>query len=124
MDADHEPPFWCFGKMNSAGLDPRCNRVPIHTRKDNPLLRRHHLRLAPAFGAPPDLSIAHSADNVNLIPLDCNFGGPCRLLGLHLFAFACERCCIRMARKLVQAREECPQGLNNFFSMSSQWRYE
>ena len=103
MDADHKAPFSCFGKMNSAGLDPRCNRVPIHARKDNPLLRRHHLRLAPAFGAPPDLSIAHSADNVNLIPLDCDFRGPRCPLCLHLVPFACERGCIRMRRKLQQA---------------------
>ena len=120
MDADHKPPFWCFGKMDAAGLDPSCHRVSIHTGKDNPLLRRHHLGLASAFGAPSELSIAHSADNVNLIALDCNFRGPRSPLGLHAYTFACERCCIRMARKLVQALGKCPQGINNFFSMSSQ----
>ena len=124
MDADHKPPFWRFGKMDPAGLDPPCNRVSIHTRKDNPLFRRHHIHVAPAFGAPHSLSLANSRDDVNLIPLDCDFRGPRCPLCLHLVPFACERGCIRMARKLVQAREECPQGLNNFFSMSSQWRYE
>src|SRR5437016_2301545 len=120
MNADHKTPFRCFGKMDPAGLDPSCNRVSIHTRKDHPLLRRHHLRLTSAFSTPPDLSLADSSNEVNLIPLDCNFRGPRRPLGLHDYTFASERGCIRMARKLVQARGKCPQGLNNFFSMSSQ----
>ncbi len=105
MDADHKPPFWCLGKMDPAGPDPRCNRVSIHTCKDNPLIRRHHLRLALAFCAPHDLSLVSSRDDMNLISLDGDFRGSRRPLGLHAYTFACERGCIRMARKLVQARE-------------------
>ena len=106
--------------MNPIGLDPRCHRVSIHTRKDNPLLRRHHLRLAPAFGAPHDLSLADSPDDVKLIPLDRDFRGPRGPLCFHLFPFACQRGCIRMSRRLVQVDRKCPQGVNNFFSMTSQ----
>lgn len=120
MGADQYPPFWCLGKMDPAGLDPHCDCAPTQTGKHQGIFWRHHLYLAPAFGTPHDVSSAHPRDDVNLVPLNCDLGDPRGSLGFHAYTFAWELSCIRMPRKLVQARAKCPQGYNNYFSVISQ----
>lgn len=67
--------------MNPASPDPNGKNGPTHAGESHCFFQRHRLRPAPALRAPSELS-ANSLDDVELMPLDCDFRDTRRGLGL------------------------------------------